>query len=147
MNNKKGFTLVEILATIVLISLLLGLGIPGIMKISQNMKKRNYNTKVDLIEQAGILWGQNNKTELQRDKCDIDKDSNTGESGKESNCRVKKIDDLIKSDYLEADGKDDSNNYIYINPETDKNIIACEVYIYIKDNRVYAYFDKENCNP
>ena len=137
--NKKGFTLVEILSTIVLIALLLGLGIPGVMKISDNMKKRAYNTKVDLIEQAAGLWGQDNKTRLQSDDCNID--------GKEYKCKKISIDNLIGDDYLEADGKDGSNNYIYTNPETDKNIINCEVFVYKKNNRVYAHFDKENCNP
>lgn len=56
--NKKGFTLVEILAVLVLIGLLLGIAIPGINKISSNMKNKSYNKKVNLIESAAILWGQ-----------------------------------------------------------------------------------------
>jgi len=61
MKNKKGFTLIEILVVIVLVALLLGIGIPGVMKISQNMKKRSLNTKLDLVEQAAILYGQDIK--------------------------------------------------------------------------------------
>ena len=38
MLNNKGFTLVEILSTIVIIAMLMGIGIPGIMKISERMK-------------------------------------------------------------------------------------------------------------
>ena len=60
MKNNKGLTLVELLAVIVLISLLLGLGIPGINRIRQNMNKKALNTKTSLIEQAGVLWGQVN---------------------------------------------------------------------------------------
>ena len=44
MKRKNGFTLTELLATIVIIALLLGLGVPGVMKVSDSMKKRAYNT-------------------------------------------------------------------------------------------------------
>ena len=30
---------------------------------------------------------------------------------------------------------------------SDKSIKECEVFVYKKNNRVYAYFDKEHCNP
>ena len=56
--NKKGFTLVEILATIVLIGLLFGLAVPGVNRIRDNMNKKALNTKIQLIEQAGVLWGK-----------------------------------------------------------------------------------------
>ena len=63
--NNKGFTLVEILAVIVLIGLLFGVGIPAISKISKNMEVRSYTQKVKLVEKAGELWGQDNKALLQ----------------------------------------------------------------------------------
>lgn len=138
--NNKGFTLVEILATIVLIALLLGLGIPGVMKISENMKKRAYNTKVDLIEQAGILWGQDNKTRLQSNPdCQIKKNNNNSEG--KYNCKKIKINDLIAEDYLEADadGK-------FIDPIDNSDLTDKCVYVYKKNNRVYAYYGKDtNC--
>ena len=43
--NNKGFTLVEILSVIVLIALLLGIGIPGIMRISNKMKENSKEKK------------------------------------------------------------------------------------------------------
>ncbi len=130
MKNKKGFTLVELLSVIVLISLLLGLGIPGISRISKNMKERSYKTKVNLIEQAAVLWGQDNKTRLQTDICDIDEDSTTGEEGKESNCHIISTSELISEDYLTAD--------------IDENISDTCVWVYRKNNRVYAYYPKND---
>ena len=145
MKNNKGFTLIELLSVIVLISLLLGLGVPGVMKISENMKKRGYNTKIGLIEQAGILWGQDNKTRLQStNDCEIKKNENN--SAGRYNCKKITINELIDDDYLDADDKDASDNYIYLNPETNENIVGCEVFVYKKNNRVYAFFDKDICN-
>ena len=39
--KKNGFTLMELLSVIVLISLLIGVGAAGITIISQNMKNKN----------------------------------------------------------------------------------------------------------
>ena len=138
-KNNKGLTLVELLAVIVLISLLLGLGIPGINRIRQNMSKKSLNTKVKLIEQAAVLWGQDNKTMLQKDDCsDVDNEN--------KKCYQIKIEELIIEDYLESESH---NEIIYTNPETNKDMIEknCYVRVYKKNNRVYAMFDaKDNCD-
>ncbi|MBQ3021034.1 MAG: prepilin-type N-terminal cleavage/methylation domain-containing protein [Bacilli bacterium] len=137
--NKKGFTLVEILSVIVLISLLLGLGIPGVMKISENMKKKSLNTKIKLIEEAGVFWGQDNKTLLQSiTDCEID------DSGAESNCYKISISSLISEDYLDKE----NNSNSYMNPVNNKDLAIdenCKVHVYKKNNRVYAYFGKKSC--
>jgi len=131
--NKKGFTLVEILSTIVLIALLLGLGIPGVMKISDNMKKRAYNTKVDLIEQAGILWGQDNKTRLQSNNCTIESEN--------YKCKKITVEELIELDYLDSENQESIS---YKNPETDIEMLYNYIYIYKKNNRVYAKYNNED---
>ena len=154
MKNNNGFTLIELLSVIVLIGLLLGLGVPGVMKISDNMKKRSYNTKIGLIEQAGTLWGQDNKTRLQSSgDCDIgDNENNSVGTYK---CKKITINELIDDDYLEADSDKTtieneglSNEYIiyeYLNPEDNTNITLNCVYVYKKNNRVYAYYSGTTC--
>ena len=136
--NNKGFTLVEVLSVIVLIALLFGIGIPGIMKISDNMKIRSYNTKVDLLEQAGELWGQDNQTLLQTNICSID--------SKNYRCYKVPIKDLINEDYLESENK---SNPEFKNPKDDSSMLDNCVYIYKKNNRVYAKYstiDGEMCD-
>jgi len=59
--KKNGFTLVEILAVIVIIALLMVLTIPNILKISRSTKERAYETKIDLIEQSAISFGMDNR--------------------------------------------------------------------------------------
>ena len=67
--NKKGFTLIEILVVIALIGLIFGLGVPGIIKLKENMNKRSLNSKIALVESSAVLWGNDNKTLLWRKWC------------------------------------------------------------------------------
>lgn len=127
--NKKGFTLVELLAVLVLISLLMGLAIPGINRISNNMKKKSYNQKIKLIESAAELWGQDNKTRLQTTKCNIDDN--------EVPCYKIKIEELLSENYLDSY----NNSGKYINPKNDEDMKDCIVFVYKQNKRVYAKFD------
>jgi len=129
--NNKGFTLVEILAVIVIIALLIGIGVPGVMKISERMKIRAFNTKINLIEKAGELWGQDNKSLLQNETCEVD--------SKTLSCYKITIQNLILEDYLDSDER---NEIKFINSIDNKDIICHKVYVYKKNNRVYAKYDK-----
>ena len=131
MKFKKGFTLVEILVVIVLISLILGLGIPGIMKLNENAKKRSYNTKVDMIESAAVVWGNNNKTLLKATNCEIDSQN--------YDCYKISVAKLIEDEYLNSE---EIGKIIYNNPETDDTLLNNCVYVYKKNNRVYANLEK-----
>lgn len=134
--NKKGFTLIELLSVIVLLSLLMGVAIPGISRISNNAKKKSLNTKIKLIESAAVYWGQDNRTLLRKQTCDIE--------GETYSCYPEEISDLIENDYLDEDKVDESGTYIIKNPINNKNIANCDVNVYKKNNRVYASIDK-NC--
>ena len=61
MKNKKGFTFIEILAVIIVISLVVVLTIPQIQKISVNSKIKLCKNKLTLIEENVNLWASNNK--------------------------------------------------------------------------------------
>ena len=132
--NKKGFTLVEILSVLVLISLLLGLAIPGINKISSNMKKKSYSKKVSLVESAAELWGQDNKTLLQSSSdCEI-------KGGEKVSCYKITVGSLIENNYLDSD----RNSGEYISPLDNSDMKNQCVYVYKKNNRVYSYYSKNN---
>ena len=135
--NKNGFTLVELLAVIVLIGLLIGIGIPGVNKISSNMKRKSLNTKIKLIEEAAILWGQDNKTRLSETKGCVNETTANNEE-KTYSCKLVTIDLLLKDNYLDSD----NNSGEYINPQTNSSMKNDCVAVYKKNNRVYAKYDK-----
>lgn len=58
--DKRGFTLVELLAVIVVISLLIVLVAPSIFDRSRASREKAFMTKVDLIERSAVLYGQDN---------------------------------------------------------------------------------------
>ena len=58
--KKNGFTLVELLAVIVILGLLIAIAVPSALKLSTKVKEKSYDTKVDLIEQAAMNFGQSN---------------------------------------------------------------------------------------
>lgn len=60
MKKKNGFTLVELLAVIVLLALLMIIAIPNAFKLANNVKGKAMQTKIDLIEKAGQEFGQSN---------------------------------------------------------------------------------------
>lgn len=133
--NKKGFTLVELLSVIVLIGLLLGIGVPGVMRISKKMKERSFNTKKEQIEQAATLWGQDNRTRLNKSTCKVLESS----VEKEYSCYKISIKELIEEDYLDNENNN-SRNIEYKNPIDNQDIQRMCVYVYKKNKRVYAYY-------
>jgi type IV pilus assembly protein PilA len=64
--NKKGFTLVELLAVLVILSLLMVIAVPASINVSKKVKAKMYNNKVSLIKDAALLWAQDNKACLQK---------------------------------------------------------------------------------
>jgi len=56
MKNNKAFTLVELLATIVILGIILLIAIPNITKLTQNAKKETFENSVQGIIKAGNLY-------------------------------------------------------------------------------------------
>ena len=58
MQNKKGFTLVELLAVIVILGVLIGIAVPSYISIRNNQLDKIYISKIKKIEAAGKLYVQ-----------------------------------------------------------------------------------------
>ncbi len=102
MKNRKGFTLIEILAVIAILSILISAASISVIEIRKKMNNRLYNTKISLIESAAILWGEDNEYEL---------------SLEENECENILVDDLVTEGYL----KYDKDNKV-INPKDDSSM-------------------------
>ena len=66
MNRKNGFTLVELLAVIVLLGLIMAIAVPNALKLGGTVKESSYATKLDLIEEAAKSYGQANIGNVKR---------------------------------------------------------------------------------
>ena len=121
MKRKKGFTLVELLAVIVLISLLLIITISSIQNVNRNSKSKLCRTKLSLIEDAVNLYLTNNPecffNSDESNNCysqicsKLSKDSNNNDT-----C-ITSVNNLVELGIVEKD-KDD----IVINPLNKKDM-------------------------
>lgn len=59
--NKKGFTLQELLVTIILLSIIVLIAIPSIMAINKRINLRTYEVKKNLILSAAEMYAQDEK--------------------------------------------------------------------------------------
>lgn len=118
MNNKKGFTLVELLAVIVILGVLTAIAVPSVLGISKKIKTDMYESKKKTVEVALELWADDNKS-----RCITDIDSLT-------------VKNLIEDNYLKAD---DKNNSSFTNPSNGQNLYGTEVKEVLNDNNLTSY--------
>ena len=61
MNEKKGFTLVEVLSIIVLLGLVALLAFPSVDRYLKDARQKAYNTQINNIALSAENWGVDNK--------------------------------------------------------------------------------------
>lgn len=67
MKDNKGFTLVEILATITLLLLIATIAIPSFISINKKNSERNASKNAKLIENSAEVYYQMNKNKISND--------------------------------------------------------------------------------
>lgn len=67
MNNKKGFTLSELLAVLVILSLLMTLSFPNLSNLSDTAKSNYDNATKIILRSAASMYVNNNKEEVNQD--------------------------------------------------------------------------------
>ena len=103
--KKDGFTIVEILGVIVVLAVIMALVIPNLTSTSSTAKQKLYETKINMIEKAAILYAQDNYK-------DLIKDETTTIINKVINSDI-----LLDSGYYAADN-DDAANPMIVDPRT-----------------------------
>ena len=146
--NKKGFTLVELMAVIVLISIIALVGVTSITGVRKQMDKKLFEEKLNSAISSAEKWGEDNKDMLPT---------------------TKTIGQLIVSNYYESEEAVNYNLYNYTkcsNSKTSqlgykdgefcKNIVTnnvdslivneISIKIFTNNNRVYACIEKNTNN-
>lgn len=103
--NKKGFTLVELLAVIVILVAIMGIAIPTISSSLERTKERQNQSRYKIIETAAEEFVTDNKNNVYQ---------NLNDKGSNS-CYIKigQLNEYLSSDEMQdADGNDLSNKYI-----------------------------------
>ena len=91
--NNKGFTLVELLAVLVILIAISSIAIPTISSSMDRNKKKQFNAKVKLVENAAELYVTDNKNYIYND------------------CYVM-VSDLISENYFDEDDDIASNTCV-----------------------------------
>lgn len=137
MKNKKAFTLVELLAVIIILAILIIIVAPNVINLAGNTKISLYDSKVKTLESAGEKFGNLNINDYKDCKND------SGTSFLNSNCTVS-IRELVTEGYVTPD--DELNNII--DPETnepmDGSVLLC---FNPKDVNIYATYLKNAETP
>ena len=117
--NKKGFTLVELLTVIVIMSIVILIAVSGYGAISKNVKEKSYDNLVSYIETKAADYAN------------------------ETGNLLTNVDYLVKEGYIEAD--DEAGN---VKSPIDGSILNCHIVSIIKeDNSLYGeYSEEEECN-
>lgn len=144
--NKKGFTLVELLAVIVILAVVMLIGTVSIGGVRNKINKNMFETKLELIIGAAKSWGQDNKEELANDKTIKYLNASNAVADKTKAGTFKTVQDLIASTDLETDEKDSGGNKIVTNDMTGKVVNNLEVFVYLDNNRVYACIPVSDAN-
>lgn len=115
MKNKKGFTLVELMAVIVVLAIVIAIAVPTYGKIKRTIDRKNYENKVSLIKVAAAKFAE------------------------DTNITATFVKELIEQGYLQAD---DEEGHIYgIDKDYNKIILDCYVVLSErKDGLFYSDF-------
>lgn len=127
---KKGFTLVELMAVLVLIVIISTIGYAGITAVKKNIENNLWEAKVEEIETGAIKYGQDNLNKLNGTCNDI------------SNCLEVTVEFLINSNYVDTDEETDEGIEIITNNTNGDIVNNKKVYIYLENNRVYAEYQE-----
>lgn len=113
--NKKGFSLVELLAVIVILALITVIGVSSYRSISEDVKEVAYQNKVSLIETKAVEFA-----------------NSTG-------YLATNVDELVKSGFLAGD--DEVGNVI--DPRNNESLNCHVVSMILENNMLYASYSEE----
>ena len=160
--KNDGFTLVELLAVIAIISILTVIAVPSALTFQNNMNKKMFCSKVETIETAAKLYGNDVKDSIEKEiLIEADASLKCNSSLISSPCIKIPLKALLDKGYIKREanntiGPDADGNYTYdqfYDPRTYTSMVTNEILVYVESKRVYTRYvyknkaDLELCNP
>ena len=117
--NNNGFTLVELLATLVILAIIMGIGGFTITNVIENSKKKDYDLLIENIKSSVELYYQ---------ECTYVNDDCNGQIT---------LGYLVTNGYLKGNSKDSEGRQTLVNPNDGEPISECVIsYEYINGEMV-----------
>lgn len=124
--NNKGFTLVELIATIVVLALVMGLASYSIVGIIKRSKEKNYELLVTNIKDAAETYYQ---------ECRYAKNSAISCYPNDNTYTIT-LGNLVEYGYLKGNSKDSDDKYTLVNPLDDVDISECIIQIRYNNGKI-----------
>ena len=128
MKNKKGFTLVELLAVIAIIAVVATIGIFSSIAIKKKMDKKMFTSTLEEALMASEKYGSDHKEEIV-DKI-FEEDEKIKVKGENRKYKIITIGELLNDKYISSEDKDENNKPAIIHYETDLSINDLIILLY-----------------
>lgn len=136
--GNKGFTLIELIATLVVLSIVMGIGAYSVTSLITNAKEKDYELLVKEIKNAVELYYQECKySDNSNIVCPVASEFNGHDSYSIT------LNHLVNYGFLKTNAKDDNGNNILVNPNDNKDISDCEFRYMYYDGRFWYGTDYE----
>lgn len=129
--DNKGFTLVELLVTIIVLTLIMSIGTYSITQVMKNAKKKDYELLITNIKSGVELYYQ----ECKYAYSGLITCPQAVSSGGIDYYNVL-LGDLVKYGFLKGNSTNSSGGYALVNPNDNENIENCKIKYSYKDGKV-----------
>ena len=124
--NNKGFTLIELIATLVILSLVIGLASYSITTLISNSREKNYNLLIEEITTAVELYYQECK--YVNDNCVSDIS----------------LGYLVTNGYLKGNATNSDDSFDLVNPKDNESISDCNIKYSYNNGKIEVEADGQN---
>ena len=62
-SKNEGFTLVEVIMVVVILGIIIGIAVPSYIAVSNNIRRKNYDQKMDNIKSKALEYAKDNNVE------------------------------------------------------------------------------------
>ena len=141
--NNKGFTLIEVLAVIVILSILMAIMVPSVGNIMKKNREDNYQNLKDSIISAAKIYISDNRYQITVGNCD---DSNKADIESINN-KTLNSSQLPISFLLDAGNLKTTSDGKILNPKDKTSLNLTNSYVLVKyqcDKKEYEYQLREN---